>query len=47
MLLWGVAIVVLTGLGFATWFAGLAITVPWVGLATWHAYRDLVEPPAA
>jgi uncharacterized membrane protein len=46
MLLWGVAIVVLTGLGFATWFAGLAITVPWVGLATWHAYRDLVEPPA-
>jgi uncharacterized membrane protein len=44
---WGVAIVVLTGLGFASAFIGLAITVPWVGLATWHAYRDLVEPPAA
>jgi uncharacterized membrane protein len=47
MALWAAAIVVLTVAGFATAFAGLVITVPWVGLATWHAYRDLIAPPAA
>jgi uncharacterized membrane protein len=49
LLLWAAAIVALTVLGFATFFVGLIVTVPWVGLATWHAYRALVEPavPAA
>jgi len=47
MALWAAAIVVLTGLGFATAFIGLVITVPWIGLATWHAYRDLVAPAEA
>jgi uncharacterized membrane protein len=47
MTLWAAAIVVLTGLGFATAFLGLVFTVPWVGLATWHAYRDLVAPADA
>ncbi len=47
MLLWAGLIVSLTVLGFATFFVGLIVTVPWVGLATWHAYRALVEPPRA
>jgi uncharacterized membrane protein len=43
MLLWGFCIVVLVGFGFATHFLGLIITMPIVGHATWHAYRDMVE----
>jgi uncharacterized membrane protein len=46
MLLWGAIIVVLTGLGFATYYAGLVVVLPLVGLATWHAYRDVVAPAA-
>ncbi|MEQ8660398.1 MAG: DUF2189 domain-containing protein [Gammaproteobacteria bacterium] len=47
MLLWAALIVVLIGAGFTTWFVGLVITVPLVGHATWHAYRDVVLPPGA
>jgi len=43
LLVWAVLIVALTGLGFLTWFVGLAIIFPVLGHATWHAYRDLVE----
>jgi uncharacterized membrane protein len=43
MLVWGVAIVVLIGLGFALAFVGLVVTGPIIGHATWHAYRALVE----
>ena len=43
MLIWGFCIVVLVGFGFATYFLGLMITMPIVGHATWHAYRDLIE----
>lgn len=43
MLVWGAAIVLLVGLGFATWFLGLLVAVPVIGHATWHAYRALVE----
>ncbi|HQN64667.1 MAG TPA: DUF2189 domain-containing protein [Methylophilus sp.] len=43
MLLWGFCIVVLVVLGFATYFVGLIITMPIVGHATWHVYRDIVE----
>jgi uncharacterized membrane protein len=51
MAVWAFAIVVLTGLGLAMALAGLAITMPLIGHATWHAYRDCVEwgaetPPA-
>ncbi|MEQ9059015.1 MAG: DUF2189 domain-containing protein, partial [Gammaproteobacteria bacterium] len=46
MLLWAAIIVALIGAGFTTWFAGLALTVPLVGHATWHAYRDVVLPAA-
>lgn len=44
MLLWAALIVTLTVIGFATLFVGLIVTVPWVGLASWHAYRDVVAP---
>jgi len=42
MIVWGLLIVLLVALGFATWFAGLVVVVPVIGHATWHAYRDLV-----
>jgi uncharacterized membrane protein len=43
---WALLIVLLIGIGFATLFAGLVVTAPIVGHATWHAYRDLVGPAA-
>lgn len=42
MALWGVIIVVVTAIGLATAFIGLAITLPLIGHATWHAYRSVV-----
>lgn len=42
LLLWGALIVAIVGLGFATLFVGLIVAVPWIGHATWHAYRELV-----
>ncbi len=46
MLVWAALIVLLVVAGFATFFVGLIVTVPWVGLATWHSYRDLIAPAA-
>ena len=43
MVLWGVVIVLLTLIGFATLLFGLIVLIPLIGHATWHAYRDLVE----
>ena len=43
MLLWALLIVVFTAAGLASLFVGLAIMLPLIGHATWHAYRDLVE----
>jgi uncharacterized membrane protein len=43
MMLWAGLIVVFTGFGLIPLFLGLAVTMPLVGHATWHAYRDLVE----
>ena len=42
MFTWAFAIVALIGLGFAFFFIGVAITLPIVGHASWHAYRELV-----
>lgn len=39
---WALLIVLIVGAGFATFFVGLLIAVPWIGHATWHAYKDLV-----
>jgi uncharacterized membrane protein len=51
MALWAALIVFFTGIGLVTAFLGLAVTLPLIGHATWHAYRDLVlyeqEPTAA
>ncbi len=44
MLAWGAIIVALTAVGFATLYVGLVLVLPLVGLATWHAYREVVSP---
>ena len=43
MALWAALIVLFTGLGLLTFYLGLAIALPLIGHATWHAYRSLVE----
>ncbi|RUQ37522.1 MAG: DUF2189 domain-containing protein [Candidatus Competibacteraceae bacterium] len=43
MALWATLIVIFTGIGLVTAYLGLAITLPLIGHASWHAYRDLVE----
>lgn len=43
MLLWAVLIALLTAIGFATAMLGLLVIFPWLGFASWHAYRDLVD----
>ena len=43
MALWAALIVFFTGVGLVTFYIGLAVTVPLIALASWHAYRDLVR----
>jgi len=43
MLLWATMIVLLTTAGFLTAFLGLAIIMPWLAYATWHAYRETLD----
>ncbi len=43
MLLWGVLIAVLVAVGMATNFIAMAVIFPWLGHASWHAYRELIE----
>jgi uncharacterized membrane protein len=43
MVLWAALIAFFTGVGLATFFVGLAVSLPLIGHASWHAYRDLVE----
>ncbi|MDR3440284.1 DUF2189 domain-containing protein [Telmatospirillum sp.] len=43
MLGWAATIVLLVGIGLATFFVGLIVTLPLVAYATWHAYRGIVE----
>lgn len=40
---WGALIVLFTTAGIATFCIGLAVTMPLIGHASWHAYRDLVS----
>jgi uncharacterized membrane protein len=47
MALWAALIVVFTAVGMATLFVGLAVALPLVGHATWHAYRDVFAPDQA
>ena len=42
MLLWAVLIVFLVVVGMIPGLIGLVVTLPVIGHATWHAYRDIV-----
>lgn len=42
MALWAALLLGLTALGMATAMVGLIVMVPWLGHASWHAYRDVV-----
>lgn len=44
MLAWAVLIALFTIAGIATAFVGLAITMPLIAHATYHAYKDVVVP---
>ena len=44
LLVWAALIVTLTLVGFLSFHIGLVVTMPVLGHATWHAYRELVEP---
>lgn len=43
MLLWASLIVFLIALGMVLGLLGLAVTLPLVAHATWHAYRDIIH----
>ena len=43
MTLWAAIIVALVLVGFATAYLGLALVLPLIGHATWHAYRETVK----
>jgi len=43
MLLWALVILVATSLSLASAMLGFLISVPVLGHASWHAYRDLVD----
>lgn len=43
MLVWAIIIVAFIGIGMALAFIGLMVTLPIVGHASWHAYRELVS----
>ncbi|MDT8999009.1 DUF2189 domain-containing protein [Paucibacter sp. APW11] len=41
--LWAALIMGLTLLGMVSLMLGLVVVLPWLGHASWHAYRDLVD----
>ena len=43
MAFWAALIVLFVGAGLITFYVGLIVTLPLIGHASWHAYRDLVE----
>lgn len=43
MLTWAFAIVALMALGFAFAFIGVAVVLPIIGHASWHAYRETIK----
>lgn len=47
MVLWGLMLSLMVVLAFLSpWMLGLVIVGPWLGHASWHAYRGAVEWPA-
>ncbi len=50
LLWWGALLTALIALALVTWGAGLIVIGPWLGHASWHAYRRAVrwqQAPAA
>lgn len=51
MLLWGALITAMVGVALLPWGLGLVLVGPWLGHASWHAYRGAVawlpEDPSA
>lgn len=47
MIHWAAIIVALTGLSFLTLFVGMIVVFPVLGHATWHAYDEVFNSPAA
>ncbi|WP_300543329.1 DUF2189 domain-containing protein [Maricaulis sp.] len=45
MLTWAWLIAFMVALGSVFFLVGLAVTFPWIALATWHAYRDFAPSP--
>jgi uncharacterized membrane protein len=43
MIGWAAMIALVTGFGLATFFIGLAIALPLVGHASWHAYKAIID----
>lgn len=46
MAVWILLIVALTAVGIATALIGLAVTIPLLGHATWHGYRETIDASA-
>ena len=46
MAVWILLIVAITAVGFATALLGLALAIPLLGHATWHAYKDTIDASA-
>ncbi len=44
--LWAATLAGLVALGFATAMLGLVVVIPWLGHASWHAYRALLDSGA-
>ena len=42
--LWATVIMLATALSMATFMLGFLVAIPVIGHATWHAYRDLIDP---
>jgi len=46
MLTWAWLIAFMVVAGTAVFLVGLAVTFPWIALASWHAYRDFAPTPS-
>ena len=42
MFVWAALLALLTAIGIATLMIGLVVIFPWLGHASWHAYREIV-----
>ncbi len=46
MMVWAALVVVFTFAGLFTFYIGLAVSLPLIGHASWHAYRAVIKQPA-